>query len=103
MNKSLLKTTLAVALSAVSVSVFASTYAPSAQAPDQVVASFGRLLNHTPATTAVAVPAASKSEMDPLPASVNAVLWEQPSYHLPVKSTSLSVKPQKKHMIHDRP
>lgn len=97
MNKSLLKTTLAVALSAISVSVFASTYAPSADASDQVVASFGRLLNHTPVTTAVALPAASKSEADPLPASVNAVLWEQPSYHLPVKSAPLPVKPEQKH------
>lgn len=96
MNKSLLKVTLAVVLSAISVSVFASTYAPSAEAPDQVVASFGRLLNHTPATIAVALPAASKSEVDPLPAGVNAVLWERPSYHLPAKSTLLSVKPEQK-------
>lgn len=96
MNKPLLKTTLAVALSAVSVCVFASNYAPPAQAPDQVVASFDRLLNHTPATMAVAVPAASKAKTDPLPASVNAVLWQQPSYHLPVKSASLPVQPKKK-------
>lgn len=96
MNKSLLKVALAVVLSAISVSVFASTYAPSAEAPDQVVASFGRLLSHTPATIAVAFPAASKSEADPLPARVNAVLWERPSYHLPVKSALFSVKPGQK-------
>lgn len=84
MNKSLLNTIFAAALSAVSVSVFAADDAPPAAPPDQVVASFERLLTHSSTPMAVAETAASKSETDPLRDSVNTVLWAQPSYHLPV-------------------
>ncbi|HJU71507.1 MAG TPA: hypothetical protein VJ603_06645 [Paucimonas sp.] len=86
MNASLSKTILAIALSGASAFLFASANAAPVEVTDQVVASFNRLLNHAPARAAVA--AVPKDEADPLRASLNAVLWEQPSYHLPVMSAS---------------
>jgi hypothetical protein len=74
--------------------MFASAYMAPAKEQDQVVAGFDRLLAHTPPTAASAPPAASKGVADPLAASVNAVLWERPSYHLQVKSALLWVKPK---------
>lgn len=89
----LLKTTRAVALSAASMSAFAATDVPD-EPKDQVAASFERLLNHSPARAAI--PTRPKTETDPLLAGVTAVLWEQPSYHLPIKSAALTVKPKQK-------
>ncbi|WP_136416326.1 hypothetical protein [Herbaspirillum sp. ST 5-3] len=93
MNKALLNTVFAVAMSAVSLDVFASSDAASSMPAEQVAASFERLLNHTPADTPVALPRTSSKESDPLRAGLSAVLWEQPSYHLPIRSASLSLKP----------
>lgn len=95
MNESMLKTIFAVALSAAAVSVFAANSAPPAEAADQVVASFERLFTHSPTPTAVADPAASKAEVDPLRARVNAVLWSQTSSPVPVKYTT-HVKPRQR-------
>jgi hypothetical protein len=85
MNKSIQKAIFAVALSSGAFSVFASNLTLAPEVPDQVVASFDRLLNHPATSIAMMEPASSRAESDPLHASVNAVLWEQPSYHLPVK------------------
>lgn len=70
------------------------SYAAPASTTDQVAASFDRLLNHTPTGTAPAVPAALAADADPLRSSLNVVLWEKPSYHLPAKYAVLS--PQSK-------
>lgn len=83
------------ALALVSAFSLTAQAAPAMEA-DQVTASFERLLNHKPADIAVAVPAKSKAGADPLFATVNAVLWEQPSYHLFDKYASLSKQPKSK-------
>lgn len=94
MNKSMLKTIFAMTLSAAAVSAFAANSAPPAAASDQVVASFERLFAHSATPTAVAYPAVPGAEQDPLRASVNAVLWTQPSDHVPVKYALKSDKPE---------
>ena len=66
--------------------------APAGGAPDQVAASFDRLLNHAPTGAAATVPATLTVDADPLRSSVSAVLWDAPSYHLPVKSAQLSTQ-----------
>ncbi|HJV79454.1 hypothetical protein [Noviherbaspirillum sp.] len=91
MKTSSLKTAFAVALFAASISVFASSDKNTVQPADQVVASFDRLLSHAPAAMPATLPSAS--EADPLLAGLSSVLWEQSSYHLPVRSASLSLKP----------
>jgi hypothetical protein len=70
--------------------------APAAAATDQVAASFDRLLNHAPTLTVAAVPATLTADADPLRASVSVVLWDSPSYHLPVKSAQLSMQSKSK-------
>lgn len=73
-----------------------TAYAMPAVGTDQVIASFERLLNHTPADTAVAVPAGSKAGADPLLAGVNTVPWKRLSYHPPDKYAyfPVQVKPK---------
>ena len=66
--------------------------APAAEATDQIVASFDRLLNHVPTGTAASVPATLTADADPLRFSVSAVLWDSPSYHLPVKTAQLPTR-----------
>ncbi|WP_420477014.1 hypothetical protein [Noviherbaspirillum sp. ST9] len=85
MNKSTLNAIFAAALSIVSFSAFAGKPPLSSEAPDPVIASFDRLLNHPATFIASTGKTLPKADADPLRDSVNAVLWEQPSYHLPAK------------------
>lgn len=95
MNASLPQIIFACTLIAASTAVSASTALASADPTDQVAASFNRLLKPTSIAMTVTTPTISKTEaeVDPLLAGVNAVLWAQPSYHLPVRYASLSAKP----------
>lgn len=91
MNEPFLKASLALVLSAASVSAFAADDAVPAASSDQVLASFDRLFSHTPTPTAFDVTAATKPEADPLISGVNTVLWEVPSYHVPTRYAALTV------------
>lgn len=93
MNPSILTTTLVAALSAVSFSAQASNYTAPAVASDQVVASFQRLFTHRWTPPAGAAAATSKAEVDHLRAYVNAMLWQQPSYHLPAAYAAAETRP----------
>lgn len=90
-----MKTSVAIALSTLSLSALASGSTLPPEVPDQVVASFTRMLDHPVTSIAVKVPESLKAESDPLRASVNTVLWEQPSYHLPTQYAFHSVKQEK--------
>ena len=71
-----------------------SPIAQAAEMTDQVVASFDRLLNHTPTATAVAAPVAPTVDADPLRDNLNAVLWTSLPYHLSLEYAHLLVQTQ---------
>lgn len=96
MNKPLMKAVFAATLSIAALPALASPDPMPADATDQVAASFSRLLRHMPASNPVALPAGTVAQADPLLAGVNAVLWAQPSYHVPVRIASLAAKPKRK-------
>jgi hypothetical protein len=93
MNRSVMTATLVAALSALSFSAQASSYSAPAVASDQVVASFERLLTHRLTPPAIAAATTSRTEIDHLRAYVNAVLWQQPSYHLPATCAAAAARP----------
>lgn len=95
MNEPFLKTSLALVLSAASMSAFAADDAVPNASSDQVLASFDRLFSHTPTPTAFDAAAAAKPEADALITGINTVLWEVPSYHVPTKYASLLLQPEK--------
>lgn len=76
--------TLPVMAFALAGSVCTATYAGSAATADQVLASFGRLLDHAPSSTVPIVPALAAIEADPLRRAISEVLWATPSFHLPM-------------------
>lgn len=85
MNTSLLNTTLTLAFAAVSFSMSSAAFAGPGETTDQVTASFDRLLKPTSTKTAAVPQPTATFRADPLMASVNSVLWQKPSYHLPTQ------------------
>ncbi|MCF8179356.1 MAG: hypothetical protein K9J74_12670 [Sulfuritalea sp.] len=69
-------------------------FGADAVATDQISASFERLLNHEATFTQVSVPAASNATADPLRERLTVLLWEEPSYHLPVWYAFLQTMPK---------
>lgn len=69
-------------------------FGADAVASDQFSASFDRMLNHEATFTQVAVPPASSAAADPLREQLTVVLWEEPSYHLPVWYAFLQTMPK---------
>lgn len=96
MNTSLLKTILALAFAAVSFSMPSAAFAAPAETTDQVTASFDRLLKPTPTKTAAVPQSTTTFRADPLMASVNAVLWQKPSYHMPAQVAFYSERQKEK-------
>lgn len=73
-----------------------SAHADAPVATNQIAASFDRLLSHSSVNTAVAVPVAFRAEADPLRKHLSVVLWDEPSYHLPVQYAYLVIQPKVK-------
>lgn len=73
----------------------ATPSAPSAPY-DPLAASFERLLNPAPAAPRSSAPAQHSADADPLRAHLSALLWTEPSYHLPTRVAQLTLASQRR-------